>query len=258
MLALSLFCGVTMYLMGGADLRTSLTSGAAGGITEMMVFGMSIDADVAVIACVQVFRVVVFLALIPYLALIAKKVEKTRPASPKIRAPKEEEIFSFSPKEYVVLSILAFAGAAIGKWLKVPVGEMLGAMFACGIYAFRLDKRYFFDGRLRVAAQIGLGLAMGQRMTPQIIEQMRILFFPAIVVTGVMLAGCTLLAVFLYKTSEWDLTTCLLCSAPAGLNQIAAFAEEIGVDSFTASVFHTARIVGIVTLYPLLVLPLTS
>jgi membrane AbrB-like protein len=261
MLALSLFCGVTMYLMGGADLRTSLTSGAAGGIAEMMIFGMSIDADVAVIACVQVFRVVIFLALIPYLALISEKIER-KPASPKPRLTEEKNdrplLASFSRKNYGYLSIFALLGAAAGMWLKIPTGAMLGAMFACGIYAICIGKQYFYDSRLRVAAQIGLGLVMGQRMTPQIAHQVGILFLPAIVVTGVMLAGCTLLAVFLYKTSDWDLTTCLLCSAPAGLNQIAAFAEEIGVDSFTATVFHTARIVGIVTLYPLLVLPLTS
>ncbi len=54
--------------------------------------------------------------------------------------------------------------------------------------------------------------------------------------------------------SGWDILTCLLCTAPAGLSQITVFAEEIGADSFTASVFHTVRILSIVSIYPWLVL----
>ena len=121
-----------------------------------------------------------------------------------------------------------------------------------------LSKQYKFDNKFRYAAQIGLGLATGERITPQTAGQIGTLFVPAVVVTLVMLAGCTLLAVLLYKTSDWSLTTCLLCAAPAGLSQIASFAEEVGADPLTASVFHTARIVGIVTLYPLIVLPLAG
>ncbi|MDR1977871.1 MAG: AbrB family transcriptional regulator [Synergistaceae bacterium] len=264
MLALSLFCGVTMYLMGGTSFSTALISGAAGGIAEMVVFGMSINADAAVIAFVQLFRVVIFLALIPYLAIIggklgglSKKPRLARERSPQSGENEKTLHVPFSPKDYWLLPAWALGGAVIGTWLKVPTGAMLGAMVACGVFSLCLGKEYRYGGWFRCVAQIGLGLAIGQRMTPHIAGQLETLFFPAIVVTGVMLVGCTSLAFFLYKTSEWDLTTCLLCSAPAGLNQIGAFAEEIGVDSFTASIFHTARIVGIVTLYPWLVLPLT-
>jgi uncharacterized membrane protein AbrB (regulator of aidB expression) len=79
-----------------------------------------------------------------------------------------------------------------------------------------------FDVKLRYIAQIGLGLAMGQRISPSFTALLGSLF------------------------------------APAGLSQIGAFTEEVGADPFTASVFHTARIVGIVSLYPWIVLPLTG
>ncbi len=254
-LALSLLCGYTLYLMGGneIDLLTALISGAAGGITEMMVFGLAVNADVAVIALVQLFRVVVFLSLIPYIALVCDKLGRSKPEQEKQKRP---SLPHFAARDYVPLIVAGIAGSLAGVWLDIPSGGMLGAVFACGLFALAINKVYKFDTRLRFAAQIGLGLIMGGRMTPEIAAQLWQMLVPAVVVTLVMLAGCTVLALVLRAGTGWDLTTCLLCSAPAGLSQITVFADEIGVDSFVATVFHTVRIVGIVTLYPCIVLPL--
>jgi membrane AbrB-like protein len=261
MLALSFACGGAMYAICGTasggkiSLSTALISGAAGGITEMSVFGMSVNADVAVIALIQLFRVVTALALIPYLSIIGEKIggrKKNKKASADSVLPK------FSRWNYALLALCSLAGAAIGFWLKIPTGTMIGAMIASGAFAISINKRYGFDAKLRNIAQIGLGLAMGQRVSPDFTALLGSLLLPALIVTALMLAGSTLLAILLYKTTDFDMTTCLLCSAPAGLSQIGAFAEEIGADPFTASVFHTARIVGIVTIYPWIVLPLIS
>ena len=256
-LILSLICGLSMYLVSDADLATSLISGAAGGITEMIVFGMSINADVSVIAFVQLVRVVVFLALIPYVTLVAEKISGVQ-QTPRCQnsGDKHALVEYFGKRDYFTLIPLAFAGGALASWLNIPTGAMLGAMFVGGGMTLFLAKQYKMDNRLRFAAHIGLGLVTGERMTPQIVQQLGALFIPTMVVTLVMLTGCFLLALLLYKTSGLSLTTCLLCAAPAGLSQIASFAEDVGADPLTASVFHTARIVSIVTFYPWLVLPL--
>ncbi|MDR1482516.1 MAG: AbrB family transcriptional regulator [Synergistaceae bacterium] len=260
MLALSLACGGAMYAICGTaaggkiSLSTALISGAAGGITEMTVFGMSVNADVAVIALIQLFRVVTALTLIPYLSIIGEKMGGRK----KNKTSSDRALPKFSRGDYALLALCSMTGAVIGFWLKVPTGTMLGAMIASGAVAISINKRYGFDVKLRYIAQIGLGLAMGQRISPDFTALLGSLLIPALIITALMLVGSTLLAILLYKTTDFDLTTCLLCSAPAGLSQIGAFAEEIGADPFTASVFHTARIVGIVTIYPWIVLPLIS
>jgi len=131
---------------------------------------------------------------------------------------------------------------------------MLGAMLASGCFAIFLKRSYCYDTRLRIAAQIGLGVVMGQRMTYAVVSQLGQILVPALATTAVMLVGCIALAFLLRKLSGWDILTCLLCTAPAGLSQITVFAEEIGADSFTASVFHTVRILSIVSIYPWIVL----
>jgi membrane AbrB-like protein len=260
MLALSFMCGGVMFAVcrttsgGKISLTTALVSGAAGGITEMTIFGMSVNADVAVIAFIQLFRVVIALTIIPYLSIIGEKISGKK----KDKTFEQNTLPKFSPGNYAALALCSLAGAAVGFLLKVPTGVMLGAMIASGVFAVSMNKKYGFDVKLRYAAQIGLGLAMGQRISPNFTALLSSLLLPALAVTVLMLAGSTLLAMLLYKTTDLDLTTCLLCAAPAGLTQIGAFAEEIGADPFTASVFHTARIVGIVSVYPWIVLSLIN
>ena len=259
MLVMSLICGLTMHFVSGIELRTSLISTTAGGITEMIVFGMSMDADVSVIAFIQVFRIVIFVAMIPYLVLIAEKItgvpRMSRDQSDRV---KDVSIEFFTRRNYLAMIPLTFAGGTLAYWLGIPAGAMLGAMFAGGGAALFLGKRYEFDSRLRFPALIGIGIVTGERITPQFIEQLGALFIPAIVVTVVMLIGCSLLAILLYKASNWSLTTCMLCVVPSGISQIVPLAEDLGADPLVASVFHTTRIVGIVMFYPWLVLPLIS
>ncbi len=258
-LVLSMICGFTMHLMAGAvgsdiSLATSLICASGGGMTEMIVFGISVHADVAVIAFAQLFRIIVFLAIIPRLSMIAEKLAGRR-APVKIGRSADSLILKFARRDYVALVCCALAGASLGRWLQIPAGSMLGAMFFCGLLVLCLNKKYLYNPKLRLIAQIGLGLVMGERMNQDVLSHLGILFLPILATSAVMLAGCALLTLLMYKTTDWDLTTCLLCSAPAGLSQIAVYAEEIGADSFTASVFHTVRIIGIVTIYPWLIMP---
>lgn len=251
LIVLSLICGYTFYKLTEVSLKTSLVATSAGGITEMMIFGMSIDADLPVVACLQLFRVVIFLTLIPFISTIGKgKVSPMQLNSIRDNMPTE----CFEKQDYFLMVIFAFFGAAIFAYYEIPTGAMLGAMFSAGLFSVIVKKTYCYDTRLRMIAQIGLGVVMGNRMTYSIVTQLGSILLPALATTVVMLVGCILLAYLLHKISGWDMLTCLLCAAPAGLSQITVFAEEIGADSFTASLFHTVRIISIVTIYPWIVL----
>ena len=256
LLLLSLGLGYIFYLMDsgkGMPLGTALVSTSTGGLTEMMVFGLSIGGDVGVIAFVQLFRIITFLSLIPYSAKLAKRLGDKR--SP-VKSDDCLNLTKFSCPQYVLLVFTAFAGAYIGLRLEIPAGSLLGAMCFSGALAMLLNRKYEYKYAIRYAAQIGLGMVMGQRIDSGILSRLASLFLPVLGITAVMLLGCLLLAFIQYKTTRYDLTTCLMCSSPAGLSQIAIYAEEAGADVFTISVFHTARLVSIVIIYPWLIMHL--
>ena len=254
-LARSIGCGYTLHFMGGGkiDLLTSFIGAAAGGIAEMAAFGLSMNADVSVVVLMQATRIIVSLSLVPFIAVICEKLGQgvkkgAMQARPKLQA--------FSRVQYAPLTFLGIAGSSLGVWLGIPSGGLLGAVVLCGAYAVVINKVYTFNLSLCSAAQIGLGLVLGQRITPEIVAQLWLMLLPTATTTLVMLLSCTLFGLLLHRTMGWDLTLCLLCSAPAGLSQITAYAEEIGVDSFIPTVFQTVRILSIVAIYPLIILPI--
>ena len=252
MFAVSLATGFATYTMTDASLKTALIAGAAGGMTEMTTFGMSVQADVVVILFMQVLRLVVALTLSPYIALLVERLIPGKRA--RVETGPVEGMVYFGRFDYLLLIVSALAGAWLFVHLNIPNGTMMGAMLACGLLSVLIRKTYRFDFRIRYVAQIALGLVMGQRMTPDVMGELQRLILPGLVSTVIMMAGTVLLALLLYKTSPLDLVTCILCTSPAGLSQIALFADEIGADSLTVSIFHIFRLLSIIAFYPWIVM----
>ena len=252
-ISLSLAAGYVLVYTTDLPVATALLSATAGGIAEMTLFAMSIDADVATIAFVQFFRIITFLFLTPYLAALARKYlpgSAPMPTETIRRVPIE----SFSRVDYLMLVPVAVTGAWLGRVLHIPVGEMLGAMTACSAFALLRNKKYKFTPQAAAFAQILVGLVMGSRVTPDIVSHLSQLIAPALISTAMLIVGTAILAYVLHRTQGWDYATCLLCSSPAGLIQAAFIAEETGGDPFTITVFQTVRLVGIFLFYPWFIL----
>jgi membrane AbrB-like protein len=237
-------------------LPTALLSGTAGGISEMSAFGISINADAVAIALIQLFRVVIFLTVIPYLSLLVRRLGIGSTTGNNKILPASSPVF-FSRGDYFKLAAAAFGGAWAFNRMGVPTGAMMGTMLACGACVIYLGRSYKYNSNIRYVAQVGLGMIMGQRVSARTFTLLTDLLLPVVVATAVMLTGCVLMAVFLHWMSGWDFSLCLLCSAPAGLSQITAFAEEIGADSLTISIFHSVRIISIVSIYPWIIMGIT-
>ena len=252
MVILSLVCGMTFFKLALVSMRTALIASSAGGIAEMMVFGLSVGADIPVIATVQIFRVVIFLTLIPFISFFDKK-SKNRNILEKINTELKEPVL-FRGKDYIPLIVISLIGATLAHHCHIPAGAMIGAMLASGIFAILIKRTYSYTPNLGVVAQIGLGVVIGNSITPNVILQLRFVLLPTIVTTIVMLLCCIAIALILQRVTGWSITTCLLCAAPAGLSQIAVYSEEIGADSFTTAVFHTVRLTTIVLVYPWIIL----
>lgn len=255
MFAASLATGYALYCLSDISLVSALISSAAGGITEMTTFGLSVNADVVAILFMQILRLLIFLTLTPYIAMFierASPAQKTKRLASVVKA--EARPVFFERADYLRLTGAALCGAFLFTFLRVPSGAMMGSMLACGALALFLKKTYRFDMRFRYVAQVVLGLITGQRITPDIVGELGHLLLPGLLATGLMLVASTLLALILYRVSKMDLVTCILCTAPAGLTQTAFIADEIGADPLLTSIFHIFRLPSIIAFYPWIVM----
>ncbi len=257
LIVLSLLCGATLYWASDVSLQTALIASTAGGIAEMMIFGLSMGADLSVIACVQLFRIVFFVSMLPLIVAFGVRRRAAIPESPPATPAEVVVTPRFDRRQYPSLALCAVAGAALLRQLGVPAGALIGAMLSAGACSVVLGRSYPANRTLTFAAQTCLGITMGGRITGEMVRALGGILLPALATTAVMLLGCTLLAYLLHRIAGWDLVLCLLCTSPAGLSQIAVYAEEIGADAFTASVFHTVRIISIVLLLPGIILMAT-
>lgn len=258
-LTLSFVCGWVFYALNGdtVSLTTALISGTAGGIAEMVLFGMSMNADLAVIAFMQFVRVMVANLLIPF---VAQQSLKRGHAGWMDKSAKDGhlDIPRYQLRHYLILAVCGMTGAALGLYFKLPAGGILGALVCCGTLSLILNRRYTFNEKLRTFAMIAMGIVLGRRMTPQMLAMLGDLLLPTAVTTVIMTTGCALLALLLRHNTGWDYVTCLVCSSPGGLSQVTIFADEIGMDAFIVSTFHTMRLMSIVIIYPWIVMPIVG
>jgi len=258
MLLTSLACGYILYILTNKDgnsisLVSAFICTSTGGVTEMTLLGLSLGANVMLIVLFQIVRQVTFLTLIPYSAKMSKAFGSHR-VSKKTTLPGRGPLSAYGRWDYLFLICVATAGGYLGYRLGIPAGTLFGSMTAAGILTIILKKHYILKAKIRLAAQLGLGIIMGQRVDASLGDLLVSFLLPLFLVTLAMVVCCLLLAFLLYKTTDYDLTTCLICSAPTGLSQIAAHAEEAGADVLTATLFHAVRVVSIVGIYPLLIM----
>jgi len=265
MLALSLVSGYILYKVSHLSIETAFLGSTAGGIAEMAILGLAFHADTVTITILQLFRVLLFLVAMP---LVARwKVRRRMYGAP---APFDRETVNLSSipldsnlptsgrqdpvnhsfGSFILLVTATLIGGFTGKYLGIPAGDMLGAMFGVGTVNTLFGDLPSVPPLLRNYARIAIGLAMAEQLTPETLERLSALILPIGLLGVLMVASGIFLSRILQRLTGWDTGTCLLVSSPAGLTQMSIIAEEVGADPLIVSVLHTTRLLSILTVLP--------
>lgn len=246
MIALSLVSGYTLFWQSGMELHTSLLASAAGGISEMSIVALALGANVAVVLFIQLFRFLTVVMVTPFLAKTwANKFGGVKP--PEVCAGECE---NFRARDYAFLMFCALGAAFIGSWLRVPAGDMLGATVGTAGVVLFTGRVPAFSGKIRTCAQIGLGAAIAQNITPDTLLLLGEVFVSLIVPTVVLLTGTFLLCYVLVKFFDFDFVTALLATSPGGLTQMVIMSEELGGDSLRVAAMQLVRLISIISFMP--------
>ncbi len=255
MLILSISSGFLLSWVTSLSLGTALLGSTTGGLTEMALIGISLGEDQVSITFLQLFRVVFFLIFMPF---IARGVDSRRDPKEEVLLPEhitdltEAKTGDISYIGTIRLAVIAIAGGLTGRIIGIPVGDLLGSMFAVGVCNVIWGGFTQVHPNLRILARIGVGLAISQEITRETMMIFSGLLVPVSILAIVMILSGILLSLILYRITNWNYSTCLLASSPAGLTQMSMIADEVGADPLVVSVLHTVRLISVLTLLPVI------
>ncbi len=259
MILLSVASGEMLARLADIPLSTALIGCTTGGVSEMAIFALSKNYDVATITVIQSFRLVGVLAMTPWLAqrwssrLKGKGQSFSSAAS--VSGITDMCLRLFSLTEIILLVSLAALGGIVFQFLNIPAGTMLGALVLSGGMGIVCNKTYPFPQKITTAAQIGIGIAIARQFGPEQLETLSNVRFlsAAVFSTGFVVAGTLLLGYLLQKMTQWNPLTCLLSTSAGGLSQMVLVAEEMKADPLIIGVLHLARYLAIVSCMPFLI-----
>ena len=247
----ALLIGYLVARLTRIDLYTSLIGTTPGGIAEMTAMAGAVNADVALVATLQTFRLVTTNVSIPFLARRQASLD-----SPSLtRADNTDSAPSASQAKsahWLIATLIGAAGGYLLDWLQVPAGGVIGAMVAVALVQLTGREMQPLPSTLRTAAQICIGVFIGVTFNPQTLAELRASFATVIAATVATVTSSLFLASFVRRWLKLDAQTALLACSPGGLTQMAVIADELGAEPFTVGLFQLVRVLAVVLLMPVI------
>jgi hypothetical protein len=241
------------------DLSTSILGTVPGGIAEMSLLALTLNADSALVALMQFFRLTSVLIAMPVISSrISKSVGKGEIQTPAAKECLPEQPLDGPWRGLQVRGVfftlaLGSAGGVLFYMLGVPVGGFVGSMvFTAAATGFGLPV-CAPPLMLRHIGQLGLGALIGLNATPETISTLAEMLLTILGTTAAMLGWGIILAFIVQRVTRWNLMTCLLATCPGGITQLASISEELGAEPLRVSLLHLVRLFTIFVVLPPLI-----
>jgi len=245
-----LLIGYALTRLARVDLNTSLLGTTPGGIVEMTVMAGSFQADVALVATLQAFRLVSTNVSIPILAHYQAQPRTSSDVSAPL-SRSQSELGAARRAGWPLCMLIGLSGGFVLTWIKVPAGGVVGALLAVGAVQLSGIELSPLPTPIRNAAQVLAGIFIGLTFSAQTPVELRAAFLTIVVTTAATMASSLLRARFIQHWLQLDARTALLACAPGGLVQMGIIADELGAQTFVVSLFQFTRIVCVIVLAPL-------
>lgn len=147
--------------------------------------------------------------------------------------------------------IIAITAGYAAVLVHLPLPWMLGPFFACGAIS-AAGVRLVFLPMGREMGQIVIGISVGMRFTPAILQTVLGLLPAMLMSTAYVIAFTMLGASFFRRLAGVDATTAFFATAAGGVADMAAVAREQGGDSNAVAIVHALRVSTVVSVVPIL------
>ncbi len=125
-------------------------------------------------------------------------------------------------------------------------------MILVGIYNV-LTSNAVVPRELTFLSQVVIGSAIGLNFTPDIFRLLSKLIIPSIIVVTGLLLMSVVLGLILHRFTDLDIATSLFATSPGALTSMAALTEAHDAQGHIVVLFHTLRLISVVTFMPILI-----
>ena len=154
------------------------------------------------------------------------------------------------------LALYLLAGTAIGLLALlsgIPAAPLAGALVGAGIVSMsgQLETATWPPGT-RTVLEIGIGTVIGTGLTRASLEQLQLLWRPAVLITLALVLTGLVVGLWTSRLLGIDPVVALLGAAPGGISGMSLVGSEFGVGAAVAAL-HAVRLITVLLVLPLVV-----
>ncbi len=251
--------GVVLFYVTDLDVVTALFCVAPGGMTDMTLMTLDMGGDSAVVAVIQVMRLLtVYCISMPLVKLLAKKFGDNNAEHEEAEAQKKAgKLDKEAKRKRIIFSaIVTVVAGAIGQVLAVlldfSVLVLICTMVISAAINIKTGKLYMPKNVRRVTQMLS-GALIGTNMTYQSLMNLKSALVPALIICCGFVCVNIILSIILHKTCKMPIATAMLSSSAGGATEASLVALDFGADPATVSVLQISRMVCTTAFYPLVV-----
>lgn len=233
---------------GRLEPATAAFSGMPGGLSEMVVIGPALGADVRSVSLVHGTRLLVLIAVIPTvlssLGLVAVAGGPARTL---------DLGFHLSLFDLLILTACGVGGSFLGKALRFPAAMLTGPLLLSAIVHITGLTSAHIPGLVLALAQVVIGASIGQHFAGVERKVLATGFALGAALTVFSLVLATGFALVFERALGVPFAIGLFALVPGGLPEMSLMAISLDADPAFVSLHHLFRMVLILTFAPLLI-----
>ncbi|AGA59338.1 membrane protein AbrB duplication [Thermobacillus composti KWC4] len=260
----------------GLSVQDGVLGSMPGGLTQMVLLADQMrGADAGIVAIMQTSRLIVVLYMVPFLAALFAGGPAALGGAAGAAAGGGIGIGADDGTAGIAADgVAAAASAADGVWtglppwagyaalplvplaawlarrIHLPAGEFLGPVLAVGALAAAGFPWPSMPAVLLAAAQLAIGIYIGQRVQPRILLTNR-RFGPLSLLSACLLVALTALAAWgLSAAAGGSVATWFLALAPGGLGEMAVTALVLDADESRVTAYQLCRLLFVLLAAP--------
>lgn len=254
--------GFAFHAIFGWDLTTALLSCVAGGVADVSLIAMDMDADASTVALMQTVRLAGILLIFPsWIAFMTRNQPETD-ITPMETAQFEHDtaldrVVDTPNKRTAFTLVLSILCGAAGYASGIPAGAMTFSLVTVVIFNM-FSNACRMPLSIRKVAQLLAGSLVGSTVTHDTIANLGHLIAPLLIMFAMYMLVNLAFSLIASKTGMLDLRSALFASSPGGATDMSLIASDLGADLTRIAVMQIIRAAYAAGLMPHVVMLVVS